>query len=146
MIQSVPPGARVLLDGARVGETPLRLTTPLGRHEIQVARSGYLPRTEHVDLTERAASQTVRVQLRRGTAAATPASGAIDFDSRPRGAKVTVDGRAMGETPVRVADLSAGLAPRADRSGGAQAGDVHRDGGWRRDHAAEGDARTARGD
>ena len=108
MIQSVPPGARVVLDGVRVGETPLRLTTPLGRHEIQIARSGYVPRTEHVELTERVTSRTVNARLVRGTAAPTPASGSVDFDSRPRGAKVTVDGRSVGVTPIRVPELAAG--------------------------------------
>jgi hypothetical protein len=66
VIQSVPSGALVTLDGQRVGETPLRMSAPMGRHEIQIARPGYVPRIERVELTPRSASRTVSVQLRRG--------------------------------------------------------------------------------
>jgi hypothetical protein len=37
-----------------------------------------------------------------------PGAGTIDIDSRPRGAKVFVDGRPMGTTPLRVPELSPG--------------------------------------
>jgi len=113
VIQSVPAGAIVTLDGRRKGETPVTLEVPLGKHEIQIARSGYVPRTERVELTKKAATRTVRVTLQRPPAdAATPAkaatTGAADVDSQPRGARVSVDGKFVGITPLRVADLSPG--------------------------------------
>jgi hypothetical protein len=32
----------------------------------------------------------------------------VNIDSRPRGARVTLDGRALGSTPLRVPELPAG--------------------------------------
>jgi len=111
VIQSTPSGALVTVDGQRAGETPLTVTVPLGRHEVQVARSGYVPRTDRVDLSAKQPSRTLRVPLRRGSLGDSPASamtGSVDVDSRPRGARVSVDGRALGSTPLRVPELSAG--------------------------------------
>jgi hypothetical protein len=112
VIQSTPSGALVTVDGLRAGETPVTVTVPLGRHEVQVARSGYVPRTDRVDLTAKQPSHTLRVPLRRGPAqaasAAQAATGSVDIDSRPRGAHVSVDGRALGSTPLRVPELPAG--------------------------------------
>ena len=108
MIQSVPSGALVMLDGQRVGETPLRLSAAMGRHEIQIARPGYVPRIERVELTRGSASRTVSVQLRRGAGSTVPTTGAVDVDSRPQRARVTVDGVVAGQTPLRVPELTAG--------------------------------------
>jgi hypothetical protein len=40
--------------------------------------------------------------------ATTSGPGAIDIDSRPRGAQVRVDGRLLGAAPMRALDLTAG--------------------------------------
>jgi hypothetical protein len=40
--------------------------------------------------------------------ATTSGPGAIDIDSRPRGAQVSIDGRLLGAAPLRAADLAAG--------------------------------------
>jgi len=109
VIQSTPSGALVTVDGQRAGETPVTLTVPLGRHEIQVARSGYVPKTDRVELTAKQPTRTLRVPLRRGPVRDPSATtGSVDIDSRPRGARVTVDGRALGLTPMRVPELTAG--------------------------------------
>ena len=110
MIQSVPAGALVTVDGRRVGETPVTVPVPFGRYEVQVARSGYVPNTQSIDVSARAPSRQVRVQLRRGGAAtpATAGTGIVDVDSRPRGARVSIDGRLVGETPIRIPELPVG--------------------------------------
>jgi serine/threonine-protein kinase len=109
VIQSTPSGALVTVDGQRAGETPVTLTVPLGRHEILVARSGYVPRTDRVELTAKQPNRTLRVPLRKGPARdPLVTTGSVDIDSRPRGARVTVDGRALGSTPMRVPELPAG--------------------------------------
>ena len=129
VIQSTPPGAIVMIDGHRKGETPVTLEVPLGKHEVQIARSGFVPKTQRVELTKKSAAQTIRVTLQRGPneaaagpsagpkpqSSATPAgkasaasSGSADVDSNPRGARVTVDGKFVGISPLRLADLSAG--------------------------------------
>lgn len=110
VIQSVPSGALVTIDGRRAGETPVTVSVPLGRHDVQVARPGYVPRVERVELTKKSTSRTVTVQLRRGagTAPEASATGSVDVNSRPPGARVTVDGRFIGTTPLRVPELTAG--------------------------------------
>lgn len=50
-VLSRPAGARVLLDGAQVGQTPVEVQTPPGPHVIRVEREGYTPR--EVDLESR---------------------------------------------------------------------------------------------
>jgi hypothetical protein len=121
VIQSVPSGALAIVDGRRVGETPVTVPVSLGAHEIQVGRPGYEPRTERVNLTSGSASRTLRYQLRRGVGnvvPGTPATGAVDVDSRPQGARVTVDGRYLGVTPLRVPELTAGAhRVKIDREG-----------------------------
>jgi len=110
VIQSTPSGALVTIDGQRAGETPVTVSLPYGRHEVQVARSGYVPKTDRVDLTAKQPSRTLRVPLRRGVTHEPSASttGSVDIDSHPRGARVSVDGRARGSTPLRVPELAAG--------------------------------------
>lgn len=44
----------------------------------------------------------------RSAVAEPPRVGALDVDSRPRGARVTIDGRFVGQTPTRVEKLSPG--------------------------------------
>ena len=40
-VESRPPGARVLLDGGLVGNTPMRIDVPIGRHQIRIEVDGY---------------------------------------------------------------------------------------------------------
>lgn len=129
VIQSTPTGAIVTIDGHRKGETPLTVEVPLGKHDVQVARSGYVPKTQRIELSKKSAAQTVRVTLQRGPGEATgfdktvaptgpPAAGnrssgsastgSADVDSNPRGARVSVDGKFVGISPLRVSDLSPG--------------------------------------
>ena len=109
VIQSTPSGALVTVDGQRAGETPVTLTVALGRHDVQVARSGYVPKTDRVELTAKQPSRTLHVPLKRGPSK-DPAvtTGSVNIDSRPRGARVTLDGRRLGATPLRVPELTAG--------------------------------------
>jgi hypothetical protein len=117
VIRSEPSGALVTVDGRRVGETPLTLRDqPLGSHSVQVARRGYVPETRKVTLTSRAPAQTVSVPLKAGAAQTAPAAsaavsattGSIYADTKPRAARVVIDGRAYGTTPVLVPQLSPG--------------------------------------
>ena len=45
---------------------------------------------------------------RRNAAVAKPSAGSLEVDSRPRGARVVVDGRAVGQTPLKVSAMSPG--------------------------------------
>jgi hypothetical protein len=132
VVRSDPPGALVTIDGRILGETPLVARgLSLGAHAVQVARPGHVPRAEHVVFRPSVLSQTLDLRLVPGLdqtsgpseaaplaattgVAASPVTptasgpGAIDIDSRPRGAQVRVDGRLLGAAPMRALDLAAG--------------------------------------
>ena len=110
-VRSEPTGARVSVNGRRRGTTPLELRgLRPGTYEILVERPGHLPASGRVTITERAPVASFAPRLRAAPAPA-PAvtSGALDVVSRPAGARVSLDGQAVGLTPLRLADL----APRA---------------------------------
>lgn len=110
IVQSEPSGAMVLIDGRLSGETPLSVDdVPLGSHTLQIARPGYAPETRQVTLSAEAPVRNVRVELERGLDLQARAFGAIDVDSRPRGARVSIDGRFVGRSPLRLAELAPGL-------------------------------------
>ena len=109
LIRSTPSKALVTVDGAIVGDTPLTLTDlSLGSHVVQIARPGHLPWTERVSLTQQSPSRNVSVQLQKGLDLTSPSRVPLDVDSRPRGARVTIDGRFLGVTPLRWPDATPG--------------------------------------
>jgi hypothetical protein len=112
VVRSTPPGALVTLDGRRAGETPVTLSDlSLGSHSLQVARRGYVPETRKVTLTNRAPAQTVSVPLRAGASegpAGTAKTGSIYVDTKPRAARVVINGRLYGTTPMLVPELAPG--------------------------------------
>ncbi len=76
-VQSTPPGARVTLDGRRLGNTPLTASALApGRHSLVVELDGYRDYEGSFQVAELLGSLQVSVQ--------------------PAGAEVTVDGRTVG--------------------------------------------------
>ena len=109
VVRSVPAGALVTVDGRRAGETPTTVTgLSLGAHTLLIARPGYAPRSERVTLTAADPSRALTVELQPGLDVAAAQLGSIYIDTRPRGARVTIDGRVIGTTPIRVPDLPRG--------------------------------------
>jgi hypothetical protein len=126
IVTSNPAKAGVTINGKWSGRTPLTLDNlKFGKYEVRVVEKGFEVARERFTLSESAASRTVDVALRRvpadkpaslpeprpaqSTAAAAPtkppvaATGAIFVDSRPRGARVFVDGKEVGVTPLTLA-------------------------------------------
>lgn len=108
-IRSNPPGALVTVDGRMEGSTPVVVKDlALGTHLVQVAHPGFVPVRESIELTAGAASRALSLDLAPGVPDVAPRFGALDVDSRPRGAVVTIDGRRAGVTPLRLPSLDAG--------------------------------------
>ena len=98
-VDSQPSGARVFVDGASVGLTPL-LDYDLdpGRYWIRVEKEGFLPYEQSMTL-DRGRKSIAR--------ALTGVNGQLEIESRPSGAKVTVTSAAGGQvgsgvTPTRL--------------------------------------------
>jgi hypothetical protein len=108
-IRSEPSGALVTIDGRLSGATPttVRALSP-GTYVVRVARPGHVPREERVTLAS-ATVRTLSFELEPGLDAWTPSVGAVDVDSRPRGAEVIIDGRRFGRTPLRAPGLKPGV-------------------------------------
>jgi PEGA domain len=129
VVTSNPARAAVTINGKWSGRTPLTLDNlKFGKYEVRVVQPGFEVARERFTLSESAASRTVDVALRRVPAdkrapppearsAQSPAAqskppvvttGAIFVDSRPQGARVFIDGKEVGVTPLTVAALPIG--------------------------------------
>jgi hypothetical protein len=126
VVRSTPSGALVVVDGRPRGQTPVTVSDlQLGEHTFEVARSGFVPHREVVILNASGASRTLSVRLPAGLpmAGAAPASadasgGSVFVDSRPQAARVFVDGRPVGTTPLQVPNVRAGIhVVRIERTG-----------------------------
>ncbi|MEE9265507.1 MAG: PEGA domain-containing protein [Gammaproteobacteria bacterium] len=99
-IGSQPAGARVMLDGKDIGQTPLRTEILEGTYQLALEREGF-------------DSVSTTLQVVANQAQALPdftlveSDGLLTLETTPAGANVTVAGQFRGRTPV---DLS--LAPR----------------------------------
>lgn len=110
LVRSVPAGARVMISGRSRGVTPATVRDlPFGTYNVTVSRDGYQSRVQRVTLTRAVPARDITVELRPAPPAATAAAtGAVYIDTRPSGARVTIDGRTAGTTPLRVPELAPG--------------------------------------
>lgn len=113
VIRTQPGGARVTVNGRRRGVTPLELAElPFGTYTVQVARAGYQSASRRVAISAETPLGRAIFGLRRAASApAAPASdstGSLSIDSRPRGARVLLDGRLIGTTPLVLSGVRAG--------------------------------------
>jgi hypothetical protein len=129
-VSSAPRGAGVTINGRWRGRTPLTLNdVPFGGLDVRVVQPGYAAQTERVTLSSSTPSRTLSFKLQRSASAAKPAAakpatskpapraetagresftGSIYVDSRPRGARVLLDGKQIGTTPMRIPDIAVG--------------------------------------
>jgi formylglycine-generating enzyme required for sulfatase activity len=91
---SVPAGARILIDDEVIGNTPLvDVNVAAGPHEMRVLAERYLPYRQAIDVTGMGEVQNFELQLE-------PAWANIAISSNPIGASVYVDGEVLGVTPA----------------------------------------------
>jgi serine/threonine protein kinase len=126
VVTSEPSRAAVTVNGKWVGRTPLTLAdVAFGKYVIRVIEPGYEVAREEFSLTQSSPAKTISATLRptagakrAPSPAATTgsrrdsvkpvannqaaATGEIFVDSRPRGARVLIDGKEYGVTPTRV--------------------------------------------
>jgi eukaryotic-like serine/threonine-protein kinase len=115
LVRSTPAGARVFVDGRDRGRTPATVRDlARGAHRVRVVQEGYATEERRVVVSASQPAQSVSVALTRTRAE--PASrangggfvGSLSVDSLPPAAKVFVDGRLVGTTPLLLPQIGAG--------------------------------------
>lgn len=100
-VTSEPPGAKVFVDGVAVGSTPYLGPLEPGEHVVRVEADGRLHQERQVVARQgRDASLSFSLPL-------LPKDPALNIESDPAGALVTIDGKDRGRTPW-VGPLAAG--------------------------------------
>jgi serine/threonine-protein kinase len=100
-IETTPAGARVQVDGAGVGTSPLRIEIPPGSHDVRLSLDGYAPAAMSIDVREGEEPAPLRFEL-------SPVVASLEVVSSPGQADVFVDGRKMGQTPLAALQVPAG--------------------------------------
>jgi hypothetical protein len=118
VVHSTPSKAQVVINGKWTGRTPLTVDDlRFGAYVVRVIEPGYEAVREEFTLSPAAATQTMNVTLRRRAApppaapSAKPpaaATGDVYVDSRPRGARVFIDGKEVGVTPLTLTGQAVG--------------------------------------
>lgn len=96
-VESIPPGARVLLDGVDTTQrSPATLEVARGPHTLSIQLDGYLPYETHVEADD---ELTLSVPLESARAS-------LEVSSVPPGAMVRRDGLFLGFTPYTLDGLA----------------------------------------
>lgn len=91
-ISSSPSGATIEVDGKRVGETPMLLSTILiGKHTVRLSKEGYGIAVQEVTVKE---GTTTNVESKLSTMQT------ITIDANVKAASVYIDGEEKGTTPL----------------------------------------------
>jgi hypothetical protein len=116
----------VFVDDRERGRTPVTIANlPLGTHFVRIARDGYATENRRVFITAGRPAESLEVTLEglgaassdgsitRNPTPRTPATigtamGMLDVESRPAGARVFIDGKLVGTTPVGMVQVAAG--------------------------------------
>lgn len=122
-VESTPTRAGVVVNGRWRGRTPLNLDKlAFGKYVVRVVQPGFVTAQESLVLSSAGPIRTLAVTLNReqptrqaarpAPTADAPASrgftGSIYVDSRPRGARVYVNNRAVGNTPLSIPGIPVG--------------------------------------
>lgn len=124
VVRSTPSRAPVTVNGRWRGRTPLTLDAlKFGPYTVRIVQPGYAIAREEITLSATDPTRTLSFPLQPSTPAAAPrgrtpapapperqasSSGSIYVDSRPRGATILIDGKAVGTTPARIPDVGIG--------------------------------------
>ena len=106
ILNTVPPGATVVLDDVVKGTTPLDITgLAPGSQTLRFSLSGYQEDTETLPVT---AGQTVGYTFTLSPVAQAPTTGGLTLNTVPSGATVVLDGVVKGTTPLDITGITPG--------------------------------------
>jgi hypothetical protein len=101
VVESTPAGAQVEVDGMQRGTTPLTLDLPPGNHDLTLTRRNITRRFAVAVHPGEQTTQTLDWTQVRET-------GSLAVTTDPPGAKISIDGKAVGVSPLTIPDLPAG--------------------------------------
>lgn len=102
VVSSRPDGAKVTVDDQDRGVTPLTIALKPGTHVMQLRMGTAEPRV--IPLTIRPGVQTAQYVELQGVAS----TGVLEVRSEPSTARVSIDGKARGSTPLTLRDVPPG--------------------------------------
>ncbi|MGH9330074.1 MAG: PEGA domain-containing protein [Vicinamibacterales bacterium] len=102
-VETTPAGSQVYVDGELRGKTPLTIPVDAGKHELKLTRRG-LTHTRSVTVEE----GKTRLERYAWSRARQAGRGGLRVSSEPPGAKVLVDGKLQGETPLDLPNIPVG--------------------------------------
>jgi len=94
-IDSVPRGARVMVDGKSAGSTPLTIDLAAGEHKLELTAERFKPWREVIAVKANQPRKLETVQLQ-------PADGILTVRTDPAGANVMVGNSFAGRTPLEL--------------------------------------------
>ncbi len=100
-VESSPAGAAVEIDGKVEGKTPYKGKLPVGKHRVLVRSEDGLERNEAELLVEHGKSYTIKGKLRFF-------GGKLSVATKPEKARVLLNGKEIGVTPITEARVAAG--------------------------------------
>ncbi|MCD6360314.1 MAG: PEGA domain-containing protein [Armatimonadetes bacterium] len=101
-INSAPEGALVRLGEEVLGRTPLEnVSIPFGTHKLEFSLENYEPAELVLELTKEETPDPILMHL-------VPSPGSLTLISTPSGARVWLDGREVGNTPLEISHVTAG--------------------------------------
>ena len=109
LVRSTPAGARVSIDGRDGGVTPAVVRDlARGSHSVRVTRDGYIAEERRIVIAPRREAVSITVPLSPAVATNGRFVGDLTVQSRPTGAKVFLDGKLIGMTPLSIPAVRAG--------------------------------------
>ncbi len=90
-IESTPAGATVIIDGKKVGETPLEMPVAGGFYDVVVSMPEFAPTTETIEITQQATTAERHYRLQAEQAS-------VKLDLQPPGGTLTVNGIVVNAT------------------------------------------------
>jgi hypothetical protein len=109
LVRSTPAGARVSIDGRDAGVTPAVVRDlARGSHSVRVTRDGYIAEERRIVITPQRQAVSITVPLSPAVATGGRFLGDLIVQSLPTGAKVFLDGKLIGMTPLSIRAVRAG--------------------------------------
>ncbi len=99
-LTSKPSKARLIIDGKNFGFTPFIGTLTIGVHRVRLEKPGVMPLEEVIEV---ASGKVFRKEF-----VLPAAPGSMEVVTHPAGAKIRLDGRVVGTSPLTLRDLPAG--------------------------------------